>query len=244
MRIGVVADIHGNLVALEAVLAALAAEGIDRLVCLGDVAAGPQPTAVVDRLRQTGCPVVMGNADAELLAPPSAAAGLDEDASRFADIARWRAARLSAAQRETIRAYPPTVTVPLADDRVLLACHGSPRSFDDPVLATTPDAALDPMLAGVRAAILAGGHSHVQLLRRHRDLLLLNPGSVGLPMDRVPPAAPIRNPPWAEYAVVTAADGRLGLDLRRVPFDVDAFVAAALASGMPHAAWYTADWLH
>lgn len=70
MRIAVIADLHGNLVALEAVLAALADERTDGIVCLGDVAAtGPQPRETVERLRAVGCPVVMGNADAWLLDP-------------------------------------------------------------------------------------------------------------------------------------------------------------------------------
>ncbi|HEX5442031.1 MAG TPA: metallophosphoesterase family protein, partial [Ktedonobacterales bacterium] len=69
-KIAIIADIHGNLPALEAVLAAVAAEGVERIVCLGDVATlGPQPREVIARLRTLGCPVVMGNTDAILLAP-------------------------------------------------------------------------------------------------------------------------------------------------------------------------------
>ncbi len=67
MRIGIIADVHANLAALDAVLAALAAEPADRIVCLGDVAVGPQPREVVARLRELNGPIVMGNADAWLL---------------------------------------------------------------------------------------------------------------------------------------------------------------------------------
>jgi predicted phosphodiesterase len=67
MRIALLADIHGNLSALEAVLAALQAEAVDQLICLGDVAAvGPQPHEVIGRLRDVGCPAVKGNTDAWL----------------------------------------------------------------------------------------------------------------------------------------------------------------------------------
>ena len=70
MRIGLIADIHGNLFALDAVLAALARIGMDELICLGDVAAlGPQPREVIERLRALRCPVVMGNTDAWHLDP-------------------------------------------------------------------------------------------------------------------------------------------------------------------------------
>ena len=241
VRIGVLADVHGNAVALDAVLAALALDPVDRLVCLGDVASGPHPLAVLARLREVECPSVMGNADAELLAPPTSAA--DEDARRFAEIAGWCAAQLSPADLDALRDFPPTLEVSLGDGGTMLCCHGSPRSFDEAIRPTTPDDDLDAMLAGVLATVVAAGHTHVQGVRRHRDKLLLNPGSVGLPFDPLPPAAPVRNPPWAEYAVLTAGPAGLSLDLRRVPFDAERFVAETLLSGMPHAAWYTTDWL-
>jgi predicted phosphodiesterase len=244
MRVGLIADLHGNLVALEAVLAALAADGVERIVCLGDVAAtGPRPAETVARLRGTGCPVVMGNADAWLLDPP-AARSADETWRRFEEIDAWCPARLSAADLAYLRSFRPTVEVPLGGAGVLVCCHGSPRSFDDRIEATTPDDELDRLLAGLPAgtAIVAAGHTHAQLLRRHRDLLLLNPGSVGLAVAALPPADPVRNAPWAEYAVLTAEDGRLEVALRRAPLDVDAVVRSALESGMPHAAWWAAEW--
>src|SRR5215216_2301905 len=98
--IALIADIHGNLAALEAVLDALRAEPADQIVCLGDVAAtGPQPCGVLRRLRELGCPMVMGNADAELLDVSPPAPETDEDARRIADISRWCAAQLDDADR-------------------------------------------------------------------------------------------------------------------------------------------------
>src|SRR3954453_814417 len=95
MTIALIADIHGNLAALEAVLDALRAEPADEIVCLGDVAAtGPHPHEVLRRLQGLGCPMVMGNADAELRDGPPPAAETDEDARRITDISRWCAAQL------------------------------------------------------------------------------------------------------------------------------------------------------
>ena len=75
MRIGLIADIHGNGIALDVVLAELARERVDEIICLGDVAAlGSQPREVLARLRAIGCPVVMGNTDAWLAAWPPARA--------------------------------------------------------------------------------------------------------------------------------------------------------------------------
>ena len=67
MRLGLISDIHGNLLALDAVLDELNESRIDRLVCLGDVAAGPEPRETVERLRELGCPVVRGNWDTWVL---------------------------------------------------------------------------------------------------------------------------------------------------------------------------------
>src|SRR5205807_7035046 len=67
VRIAVVSDIHGNKPALDAVLAEIEREPVDRLVCLGDVAVGPQPGAALDRIAETGCPVSVGNWDAAFL---------------------------------------------------------------------------------------------------------------------------------------------------------------------------------
>lgn len=242
-RIGIFGDTHGNMVAFEAVLAALRAEGIERLVCLGDVAAsGPQPRDVVQRLRALQCPVVMGNADEEVLNPPDPAAGADEDTRRIREINRWTAAQLSAAERAFVASFAATVTIPLADGGTLLCYHGSPRSYDDILLPTTPAEELDALLGDATATVLAGGHTHQQMVRRHHKALVINPGSVGLAFDRVPLGPGTRNPSWAEYAVLTCGIGDLRVELRRARFDGVALVAAARASGMPHAEWYASDW--
>jgi predicted phosphodiesterase len=240
MRIAIIADIHANLVALDAVLADIEALKPDQLVCLGDVAAtGPQPRQVVERLRGLGCPMVMGNADAELLDPRVDAAA-DTDMRKFQEISRWCAAQLTPAELEYLRGFAPIVELPLGDQATLLCFHGSPQSYDDIIVATTPDDDLARMLGTPRATVLAGGHTHAQLLRRYQELVVLNPGSVGLPFEYN--SAGGRNPPWAEYAVFGWAGGRLSVDLRRVPLDAGAVVQAILASGMPHAAWFATDW--
>ena len=243
MRIGIFADVHGNLAALDAVLAALAAEGIDRLVCLGDVAAvGPQPREVVARLRQLDCPIVLGNADAWLLDPPAPGTGRDEDAARIEAIDRWCAEQLRPPDLAFLRTFRPTVEVPLGDGADLLCYHGSPRSYDDVITATTPDEELAPMLAGHRATVMAGGHWHFQLLRRYEGAILLNPGSVGLAYDLLP-GGEARVPPRAEYALLSSQGAALAIELRRLPYDRDATVRAMFERGMPHAAWWSESWL-
>jgi predicted phosphodiesterase len=248
MNVALIADIHANAVALEAVLADLERERPDRLVCLGDlVGGGPQPREVVARIRALGCPVVAGNVDAlvadfvpadhdPLVAYFVAHGATDAVARRMVEINAWSHARLTAEERAFLRHLPPTVAVQLAEGVGLLCFHGSPRSFDDVIVATTPEAELEELLGGAEAAVLAGGHTHLPLLRRHRLGLLLNPGTVGV--VRAADARAGRKLPWAEYALVRWEAGRLGTDFRRVPFDAGALGAAAQASGMPHADWF------
>jgi predicted phosphodiesterase len=243
MKIGLIADIHGNLAALQAVLAALAEEQPAAIVCLGDVAAtGPQPHETLALLWRSGCPTVMGNADAFLLRPEAAAPEAGEDARRIAEIDAWCADRLTAADRAFVATFQPTVEIPLGGGRRLLCCHGSPRSFDDAIAAETPDSDLDRMLGGQEATLVACGHTHARLLRRHRASEIVNPGSVGLAYRFLPDGA-VRVPPWAEFALVDAADGGpLGVTFHRVPYDQAATDRAMTEHGMPHAAWRASDW--
>jgi predicted phosphodiesterase len=242
MRIALISDIHGNLIAFDAILDDLTREEVDQVICLGDVAAfGPQPAEVVARLRDLGCPVVMGDTDTTLLAPEAPAT--DETLRRLQEIDRWAVARLSPLDRNYIGAFPPTLSVALSSDVSLLCYHGSPRSFNDRIHATTSAGELEEMFAGATAQLYAGGHTHIQLLRRHGDAIVLNPGSVGLAYDRLPsPGIPVRNPPWGEYAILTIADSHLGVDLRRIPFDVSALRRVARESDMPYAEWWCAEW--
>lgn len=242
MRLALIADIHGNLVAFNAILDDIAHERVDRIICLGDVCAfGPQPGEVMARLREIGCPVVMGDTDATLLTPEPPAT--HELLRRLQQIDAWAATRLTLADRKDIEAFQPTLSVTLDTNVPLLCYHGSPQSFKDRIIATMSDDELARLFDGYPARMYVGGHTHLQMLRRWGDALVLNPGSVGLAYDRTPsPDNPVRNPPWGEYAIVTATGSSLGVDLRRVPFDVAALLRAARENGMPHADWWCAEW--
>ena len=152
----------------------------------------------------------------------------------------WWADQLAPAHRDYMRSFEHLIELPLEDDGALVAFHGSPRSFDDYIYATTPDDELNRMLGDVRAPLLAGGHTHFQMVRRHEEALLLNPGSVGLPFRHDGAVMPIA--PWAEYGLVTVESGRLGVELRRASFDVGALCRLIASSGMPHAEWWAGLW--
>lgn len=239
MRLGLIADIHGNLPALDAVLAELGREGVDRIVCLGDISLGPQPVETLERVRSLGCPVIMGNWDAWFLeGMPQLDGRLGEV---LGDLRSWSVEQLSSEQRQYLTEFHPTVEVPLPDGATLLAFHGSPRSFEDSIFATTPDQEVEEMLAGRTALVLTGGHTHFQLFRRLGESVLLNPGSIGLPFRR-PNRGIMEIAPWAEYGLVQHDEGRLVIELRRAAFDLDGFLRAMRESGMPHAEWWAALW--
>src|SRR5256885_13425428 len=177
MRLALIADIHGNLPALENEIAELDRDRVDTIVCLGDVAVGPQPVETIERLRQLGCPVVMGNWDACMLGDEPKVDG--ELAEMLVDACTWSTDQLAPAQVEYLRGFRDTLELRLDDETTLLAFHGSPRSFDDEIFATTPDEELEQMLAGHDADVDAGGHTDFPLFRRYGQAGGRDPGGVG-----------------------------------------------------------------
>ena len=235
MRVGLFGDVHGNAVALDAALADLRAR-VDVLVCLGDhVQGGAQPRECLDRLRELDCPVVLGNADYELLT-------LRVEDPLLAEGVRWTVEQLSTDQLEFIRGFGPTVPIEFGEDAELLCFHGSPRSFDDIVLPETPLDEIRDLVVGHSASVYAGGHVHLQWLRRVDESVWLCAGSAGLAYDRDRRDGAVALDPWAESAIVSYDDGRLGVEFRRVPFDVEEYVGVLRASDFPGAEAAAAEW--
>ncbi|MEM7114789.1 MAG: metallophosphoesterase family protein [Chloroflexota bacterium] len=236
MKLALFADIHGNLVSFEAVLADIAKEAPDQMVCLGDVAAtGPQPREVLARLRDLDIPIVQGNTDGWLLNPQPF--GQDDPKYRYiSDIDMWNASLLTEEDIAFLKTFQKTVELDLGS-KAVLCFHGSPLYHSDTIVATTPDDKLAPYLDDFSADIFAGGHTHQPYARRYKDRLLLNPGSVGLPYLKI--GDRIESPPWAEYAILEITGNRFSVDLRQAAVDKTAVNQAAFDSGMPHAEWWT-----
>jgi putative phosphoesterase len=227
-RLGVVSDIHGNLVALGAVLSDM--PPVDGLVCAGDVVGyNPWPAECVaamrgireavasdgidlptDALPTEAVPTVMGNHDRAV----AQATGFRFNAMARAGVDHARE-HLDGEALSWLGDLPDRLTV--ADGRVRLV-HGHP---DDPDRYTYPDEFSPRMLAG--EDVLVTGHTHVQGTRRFDEGVVMNPGSVGQPRD---------GDSRAGYAVVDLDDG-VTVDQRRVEYDVDRVVAAVRESGLP-----------
>jgi predicted phosphodiesterase len=240
MRVGLIADVHGNVPALDAVLAELERERVDRIVCLGDVAVGPEPRESLARVRSLGSPVVLGNWDAAFVDGLPSPAG-DEVSQLVHEIHGWWGEQLDDDDRSYLRTFVPQLELDLDGLRALVY-HGSPRSYDDWIFATTTEDELEEMFPPSRPALLIGGHTHVQLLRRWNGSTVVNPGSVGLPFLEWWPRR-VRIAPWAEYAILTAEAGQLHVDLRRTRFDLDRLLRLSRGSGMPHAEWWADCWV-
>lgn len=238
MRIAVISDIHGNGVALDAVLVQFQLQAVDQVVCLGDaIQGGPQPAQVAARLREMACPVVMGNADAWLLTGKETGnEQISPERRQKLDVIReWSLAQLGPDDREFIATFRPTVEIALEEGPGLLCFHGSPTSFDDFIFPYTPEEEFQRLLAPFASYILSGGHTHLQQIRRIGNNFFFNPGSVGVTYNHQQSEDSFRLDPWAEYAILTVEDDRTSLAFQRVPFDVAELVRVYRASGRPYA---------
>lgn len=232
MRVALISDLHGNELAVAEVLRRARSLGVDQVVCLGDVATlGARPREVLAMVTEACGTRILGNHDEFLLD-----AALIERYTELPIIRAavdWTRAELSTAELETIRGFAREATIDLGGGATLHVFHGSPRSNMEDLLATTPAEVLDEALAGRRATVLAGGHTHVPLVRQHRGALLVNPGSTGLPfLDQVRGRPPVVLD-HASFALVEASGGAVAVTIERVALDRAALRAQATSVAHP-----------
>jgi predicted phosphodiesterase len=242
VRIALFSDVHGNGVAFRAMLADLDRQDVERVVCLGDHAqGGPQPAECLDLLPELGAPAVYGNSDHFLLTLDP---GEEEVTPEQIENAKWSRSQLSDEQLAFHRDFQPTVELDLGDGRTLLAFHGTPRSRDEIVDPWMEEEKFRTPFEGLDATVFAGGHTHQQWARRMGDAYYVNPGSVGLPLDHHQSASPPRADPWAEYAILSVEGAGVGVEFRRIPFDVDELLRSVEESGLPNREDAAGHWRH
>ena len=237
MKLAIVSDIHGNAVALEAVVEDFKQVAPDQVVCLGDaIQSGPQPAECVAILREKGWPTIMGNADAWLISGVWTSTSAAEEARRqdLELVRQWSFDQLSEADRAFIASFVPTLTIDLTPDAEVLCFHGSPFDFDEILAPLSPDEDYQKMLDTYEQRVFTGGHTHVQFIRHFGRRFFFNPGSVGAAISqRQDGSGKQRSNPWAEYAVLDISKRGMSLDFRRVPFDAEKLFSIYRSSGRP-----------
>jgi len=239
MRYAFISDIHGNLSSLELVLKDIQSEDVDQIVCLGDVASlGPQPIEVIARLRELQIPVIMGNHDNYLLNLQ-----LTENQHPWMRSAEaWCRSKMSGDELNFLSSFQPQLRLPFNENTSLLCYHGSLRSNEEFLYPDVPSETLDEIFGGQGAKLLIGGHTHVQMVRQHKQMTLLNPGSVGMPFEFPKRGENQHALRRAEYAIADMTDCKLAIDLRQLPIDFDKMVQTARASGLPDVDFWVSTW--
>ena len=214
MRLALISDPHANLPALEAVLRALDREGVDRIVCAGDlVGYNPWPNEVVALLRDRGVLAIRGNHDRAMLGGKMAAFN-----PIAAQALAWTATHLTSETMASLRRMEDRTRF-VAGSKTVAVYHGSPRDDDEYVY---PENATEDLVRAAGAEMVVLGHTHVPMYAAYPSGIVVNPGSVGQPRDDDPRAA---------YAVLdtTTEDWRV----ERVAYDVASAQHAIERAGLP-----------
>ncbi len=222
MKIAAIYDIHGNLPALEAVLAEIDQAAPDLIVVGGDVASGPLPRATLERLMSLGerARFVCGNADREIVASFDGEPLVNDLPEEVREITAWTARQLERQQRDFMARFEKQIILNVDGLGDVLFCHGSPRSDEEMLTATTPAPRLQAALTGIDAAVVVCGHTHMQFDRQFGKTRIVNAGSVGMPYGE--PGAY-----WLWLGPEVA--------LRRTNYDLEQAAQRIRASGYPQA---------
>lgn len=253
-RFAVFSDIHGNIAALDAVLADLDAAAVDERYCLGDlVGYGPEPAAVIERIRSLGVPTIRGNYDegvgnrrGECGCYYATAEARSEGAASYA----FTAAAVGDEDAAWLAALPDEIRFDVQGVHVLLT-HGSPRKINEYLLPDRTDRQLTRLALAADADLVCVGHVHMpyhraMLAEDGRHLHYVSSGSVGKPKDGDPRAC------WVEVLIASAqevgaatsgdaaagpvgqgSDVWVGVRIRRVEYDVEAVASEVISAGLP-----------
>ncbi len=215
-KIAIFADIHGNIHALDAVIADARGRGIDMFLNAGDlVGYGVFPNEVIDVLRSIGVPSVVGNYDIEVIEGHKKPRGEKEIIFNFS------IRTLSKSSKAYLGSLPKSLRLEFKGKRWLMT-HGSPESINEHIYMNTSEIRLRSLAKKARADVIIVGHSHRPFCRTVDSMTFINPGSVGRPDD---------GNPKASYAIVGADP--LSVDLIRVGYDLEAAVHAIRKKDLP-----------
>ena len=224
MHLAILSDVHGNLPALEAVLADLQPHDVDGIVVAGDlVSGGPQPVETMHLLRSLGSLMIQGNADTYLVRYGTGDAPDVWRTSRQFALLRWTHRHLDQETLDFIKSLPEQRVVKLADTAAIRVVHGSPRNPSESIYPDRDPTILDLALAQVSEPVLVCGHTHEPWHRELDGRLVLNPGAV---------CGPLNGYVGAQYALLTWQDEHWHVEHQAVPYDLDRIRIAFHESGL------------
>jgi len=224
MRIAIISDIHGNQLALEAVLNDLAGQPrCDQVVIAGDLCLnGPRPREVLQMVRVLNCPVVQGNVDLEIVTHAP------EKSEKKRSTIGWTRGQIGDDGIAYLASLPFSYRLTNPAGRDLLIVHANPLNLEDAISPNAADEELERLLGGLDEGVgaLAFGHLHIAYTRRWRNLLLVDVASCGAPRDEDRRAA---------YGILTWQNHAWEAEIRRVDYDLPAVIKQIKKSGMPNA---------
>ncbi len=225
MKVAIISDIHANWQALEAVMTDIEEHGVQKVLCLGDLAmAGPQPRMVIDFVRkQDNWTVIQGNTD-KLIADFSPEI-IEDMKSKFPVMAHALVDDvyfIEDDKREYLRSLPPQKNLEIEGVKVLMV-HGSPRKNNEDIMPEMPLLEVEKMLEGTTADLIFCGHTHIPCgYQTSKRQTLVNVGSVGRPMTKNAKAC---------YVLANFENGGFSIEHRFIDYDRETAASIMRARG-------------
>ena len=226
-RVAVITDIHGNLPALEATLAAIDGLGIEDVYCGGDlVGYGPHPNEVCALIQERAIPTIYGNYDyaiARDLEDCGCAYITPHDKEIGQQSVDWTLAHTDQASKDFMRELPFDLRFEVGERRIHLV-HGSPRKVNEYLFEDKPARTFERIAAAAECDVLVFGHTHKPWIHSYGGVLFVNCGSIGKPKDGDPRGA---------FAVLTEGADAPTVTIERVEYDARAVADEVAAVGLP-----------
>lgn len=221
MPVAALYDIHGNLPALEAVLAEIRQLHVDEIVIGGDVLPGPMPAETLEALLNLELPTrfLCGNGEIAILEQKSGAHPASVPEAYWPAI-QWTAQQLSSENERVLAGWPKTVHMDIPGLGKVLFCHATPRDENEIFTRLTREERLLPIFAGLEASLVVCGHTHMQFDRIIGGIRVVNAGSVGMPFGE----------PGADWLLLGP-----GVEFRHTHYDLAEAAAHVRGTGYPRA---------
>ena len=223
IRLAVLADTHGNLPALEAVLADIQRHSADRIIVAGDLVGGPKPVETIRLLRSLGSRMIRGNSDTGFVRYATGEAPAAWRASLQYALLRWGVRHLDNDTLDFIKSLPEQRVVALPGAVAIRVVHGSPRNPSESIFPDQDPAVLDLALAQTTEPVLVCGHTHISWVQERGDRLALNPGAV---------CGSLNGDVRAQYALLIWRGDRWHVEHQAVPYDLSRIHADFVEIGL------------